>query len=202
MQARIEEFTTKYELGEDGTKEMLEIFNRSLLDIGEGILKVSKIKPLDTKLKQTDNNSEMKWASKKAGEYATENGLELEDFIDSGLTKISKLEVDKKVRDKAKIKASPNRVIKESPKRTNKKTVPCNGLTKKGDNCTGVGTHQPDGAKKNYCFRHAEFYKQFECSSDSSDNDEEKETNNTEKQETNNTEKQETDKEDELTEEF
>jgi hypothetical protein len=172
MQARIEEFTTKYDIGDDGMKEMLEIFNRSLLDIGEGILKVSKTKPLEIKVKLSDEG-DLRWASKKAGEYANENGIELGDFADSGFTKVSKLEVDKKVREKAKMKASPTKTIKESPKRTNKKTVMCSGLTKKGESCTRPGTTKPDGAKQSYCFRHAEDFKQFECSSDSSDDEEE-----------------------------
>ena len=169
MESRIEEFTTKYNIDEDGMKEMLNIFNTSLLDIGNGILKISKSsKDKIVNDKQIDTG-EMKWASKKAGEYAKENGIELNDFKDSGSLKITKADVDKRVRVNAKVKASPGQTPTVTPKKTNKVTVLCSGLTQKGEPCGKAGTHKPDGAKNNYCFRHAEDFKTFECSSDSSD---------------------------------
>ena len=127
--------------------------------------------------------------------------IEISDFENSGLVKISKLEVDKMVREKAKLKNSPNKVLKESPKRTNKKFVICSGLTKKGESCTRPGTNKPDGAKQFYCFRHAEDFKEFECSSDSSDSDEEVEKIEEKKEKVEKVEKVDTDTDDELSEE-
>ena len=51
--------------------------------------------------------------------------------------------------------------------------VICSGINKKGEACKSVGTIKPEGAKKKYCFRHAEDFKSFECDSDSSENEEE-----------------------------
>ena len=50
--------------------------------------------------------------------------------------------------------------------------VICSGINKKGEACKSVGTIKPEGAKKKYCFRHAEDFRSFECDSDSSDEEE------------------------------
>ncbi len=64
--------------------------------------------------------------------------------------------------------------------KVSKEKVICSGINKKGEACKGVGTIKPEGAKKKYCFRHAEDYKSFECESDSSnsENEEEETTKN------------------------
>ena len=56
-----------------------------------------------------------------------------------------------------------------------KKRVICSGINKKGEACKSIGTIRPNGAKKHYCFRHAEDYRSFECDSDSSDEEKEEE---------------------------
>jgi hypothetical protein len=43
----------------------------------------------------------------------------------------------------------------------------CNGITKDGNPCNLNATKNPDGSKKCYCFRHAIDWKQYEVSSDS-----------------------------------
>ena len=51
----------------------------------------------------------------------------------------------------------------------------CSGINKKGECCKSTGTLNPNGAKKKYCFRHAEDWRSYECDSDSSDEEEEEE---------------------------
>ena len=42
-------------------------------------------------------------------------------------------------------------------------------MTKKGEKCSKSGTHKPNESKFMYCFNHAESWKDYEISSDSSD---------------------------------
>ena len=162
MESVLSEYYRTYSIPERGQKELIEIFNRSLMEISEGILKERKSE-IRSKIKEEDK----RFASKKAEEYAIENELSLSDFEKD---KISKKDVDEKIKERTKLKLSPNREIENKTKKNNKETkVICSGLTKKGEPCTRVGTHQPSGSKKHYCFRHSEDWKSFECDSDSSD---------------------------------
>ena len=157
----------KYSIPSEGRKELIEIFNKSLMEISEGILKTRKDK-------KKEIVKEKKYASKKAEDYAIENDLSLSDFEKE---KISKKDVDEKIKERTKLKLSPNRQIEnKSPKKKETKVI-CSGLTKKGEPCTRAGTHHPDGSKKHYCFRHSEDWKAFECDSDSS-NDSDDESDN------------------------
>ena len=76
--------------------------------------------------------------------------------------------LNKKTEEKNENKDSSKKNEKEKVKR---EKVICSGINKKGECCKSVGTIQPEGAKKKYCFRHAEDFRSFECDSDSSDED-------------------------------
>ncbi len=177
-------------IDEDGKKEMLEILNRSLIMISHGILETKSTKEIKTN--ETQKGKEIgkitegarKFKSKKAEEYAEEHNLTLDDF---NIAEVSKKDVENKVRDMTKIrKDTGTSITSKSSKPTmsssasaetevkkSKAKVICSGINKKGEACKSVGTIQPDGAKKKYCFRHAEDFRSFECESDSSDEEEE-----------------------------
>ena len=165
MSGMMKDFIEKNKIDEEGQKELIELFNRSLIEISSKILE-----KYDSKEKKVSkiNDINKKFASKKAEEYAYENNLTIEDFE---IEKISKKDVEEKVRKITKEKASINPTIERTKKIEHK--VLCCGLTKKGEQCTRAGTLKPKGAKKMYCFRHADEWNTFECDSDSSDEDEE-----------------------------
>jgi len=185
MMSKIEEFVSRNGMSEDVKREMLEILNESLLEISRGIMNESKVNKVNKEkgLKNSTEESNKRYKSKKAEEYAEEHGLTLEDF---DINEISKKDVETKVREMTKNKnekvitttskttsdeGSSSKINKSETKR---EKVICSGINKKGEACKSVGTIKPDGAKKKYCFRHAEDFRSFECDSDSSD-DEEKE---------------------------
>jgi len=171
-------------MSEDVKREMLEILNESLLEISRGIMNESKEVNVKEGKKEKVKNVEKRYKSKKAEEYAEEHGLSLEDFE---MNEISKKDVETKVREMTKNKKekvittrSKTNTDEESSSKNNKSEVKrekviCSGINKKGEACKSVGTIKPEGAKKKYCFRHAEDFKSFECDTDSSD-DEEKES--------------------------
>jgi len=181
---KIEEFVTRNGMSEDVKREMLEILNESLLEISRGIMNESKEVNVKEGKKEKVKNVEKRYKSKKAEEYAEEHGLSLEDFE---MNEISKKDVETKVREMTKNKKekvittrSKTNTDEESSSKNNKSEVKrekviCSGINKKGEACKSVGTIKPEGAKKKYCFRHAEDFKSFECDTDSSD-DEEKES--------------------------
>ena len=184
MMLKIEEFVTRNGMSEDVKREMLEILNESLLEISRGIMNESREVNVKEGKKEKVKNVEKRYKSKKAEEYAEEHGLSLEDFE---MNEISKKDVETKVREMTKNKKekvittrSKTNTDEESSSKNNKSEVKrekviCSGINKKGEACKSVGTIQPEGAKKKYCFRHAEDFKSFECDTDSSD-DEEKES--------------------------
>ena len=103
-----------------------------------------------------------------------EHGIEIEEF---DMMEISKKDVDNLIREKTK---SSKEVKVEKKEVKNKEVVKkerviCSGINKKGEACKSTGTICPEGAKKRYCFRHAEDWKSFECESDSSDEEEKEE---------------------------
>ena len=172
MSEIMKEFSVRYELGESSEKELIEMFNKSLIEVSQRILEKYDVKS-ETKVIKSKGTGSKKFASKKAEEYAYENGLSLDDFNQE---KISKKDVEEKVRKETKEKTNlttntPNSSTNSSSKKIERKVLCC-GLTKKGDQCTRAGTLKPNGAKKMYCFRHADEWNTFECDSDSSDEEE------------------------------
>ena len=183
MMSKIEEFVTRNGMSSEVKREMLEILNESLLEISRGIMNESKVKnekleKLEKLEKKVKEESKKRYKSKKAEEYAEEHGIRLEDF---DINEISKKDVETKVREMTKNKKE--KVItttsneecssKNNKSETKREKVICSGINKKGEACKSVGTIKPEGAKKRYCFRHAEDFRSFECDSDSSDEEEE-----------------------------
>ena len=103
------------------------------------------------------------------------------------MNEISKKDVETKVREMTKnnkekviTTTSKSNSDEGSSSKNNKSEIKrekviCSGINKKGEACKSVGTIQPEGAKKKYCFRHAEDFRSFECDSDSSDDEKESE---------------------------
>jgi len=181
MIEKIENFVKRNGMGECEKREMLEILNESLLEISRGILEKEKVeKEVKVEVKEKVKG-EKRYKSKKAEEYAYEHGISLEDF---SINEVSKKDVEIKVREITKDKNNGIDILnkKSEEKDSNKKNekekvkrekVICSGINKKGECCKSVGTIQPEGAKKKYCFRHAEDFRSFECESDSSDEENE-----------------------------
>jgi hypothetical protein len=226
MMSKIEEFVERNGMSESTKSEMLEILNESLLEISRGIMENNRVKVKVDKfgacVEKLSGCVERRYKSKKAEEYAKEHGLSLEEFE---MKEVSKKDVEVKVREIAKNKKEniSNKIgsrITNEKKEENvrnvrnvrnvgvikRERVICSGINKKGEACRSVGTIRPEGAKKTYCFRHAEDFKAFECDSDSSDEDiEEKEEDkvdaNAEKEEKEEEEKEKEEKEEEEKEE-
>jgi len=182
MMLKVEEFVKRNSMSEREKEELLEILNESLLEISRVIMENSKVKE-----KKEVEKSSKRYKSKKAEEYAEEHGLRLEDFE---MNEISKKDVETKVREMTKEKKEKvgtstfekkksSSELEEGSKDVKREKVICSGINKKGEACKSVGTIKPEGAKKKYCFRHAEDFKSFECDTDSSD-DEEEECKNSE----------------------
>ena len=186
MMSEIEEYVIKYEVGESGKEELIRILNKSILEISRGILESREVKEeLKVKIKKSESQ---RYKSKKAEEYALEHGIRMEEFE---MLEISKKDVEEKVREMTKSEGSGSGSGSKSKKGSKKESknendeekkeiikrerVICSGINKKGEGCKSVGTICPEGAKKKYCFRHAEDFRSFECDSDSSDEEEEKE---------------------------
>jgi len=171
--SKIEDFVKRNEMSESSKREMLEILNESLLEISEGIMREGIMREVKVERKVLGNVKEKRYKSKKAEEYAEEHGIRMEEFE---MLEISKKDVENKVREMTKNKKEIRSEVKkeEVKKEIKREKVICAGINKKGEACKSVGTIRPEGAKKKYCFRHAEDYRSFECDSDSSENEEEK----------------------------
>ena len=176
MMFRVDEFVTKYNLEDEGKEELLKMLNESLSVISMEILKNVKVNGNTNKMDKVEGKKRFK--SRKAEEYANEHGIEIDEF---DMLEISKKDVENKIRERTKIKTNTSQIKndevekkeKSEVKKVSKERVICCGINKKGEACKSTGTIQPPGAKKKYCFRHAEDFRSFECDSDSSDEEEE-----------------------------
>ena len=171
MEERLSSIFSKYNIEENDQREIIGIFNKSLIEISETILRDNKPQKKDTKTK------DKRFASKKAQEYAEENEIYENMFEED---KITKKMVDDKIKEISRTKTDKQEINVKTEKidKSKKEKVRCCGITKQGEPCKSVGTEQPDGAKKRYCMRHFEDWKTYECDSDSSDDDDESDKNN------------------------
>ena len=175
MMSRMNEFALKYSIDEEGKREMLKMLNESLSMIGEGILRSVKVKNSnEIKEKKEKLEGVKRYKSRKAEEYAEEHGIEIREFE---MLEISKKDVENLIRSKTKKETEKESKVSKSEKKEviKKERVICSGISKKGESCKSTGTISPEGAKKKYCFRHAEDWKSFECESDSSESEKEEE---------------------------
>ena len=98
MSEIMKEFSVRYELGEEGEKELIDMFNKSLLEVSQRILEKydGKSESSVPKIKSRVTGVNKKFASKKAEEYAHENNLSLDHFeisIDD-MTSISNIAIN------------------------------------------------------------------------------------------------------------
>tara|TARA_B100001093_G_scaffold101176_1_gene93350 strand:+ start:4506 stop:5081 length:576 start_codon:yes stop_codon:yes gene_type:complete len=173
LERKIERYIEKYSLEEEGKEELVRLLNEALIEISRTILSEHKVVE---KVEKVEKKNRM-CKSKKAENYAEEHGLSLEDFE---MKEVSKKDVENKVRDITKnhsLVKNKEENVKENVKENviSMQRVICSGINKKGEACKSIGTIRPNGAKKHYCFRHAEDYRSFECDSDSSDEEKEEE---------------------------
>ena len=180
MNTSVDTFVNKWQLGEEGKVELIQLLNESLIAISTSILENNSVKVDKIKLEKVEKTTKGKksddiqrFASKKAEDFANDNDIDISEFT---MMKISKKDVEEKIREKTK----DNKTIQADNKKpttqtSTKSKVICSGITKKGEICNRPGTNKPNGARKNYCFRHCEDWKAFECESDSSNSDNEEE---------------------------
>ena len=167
MESRLEYIFRKYNIVEEDQIEIIGIFNKSLIEISEGILEKGKKTIVKDK-------GEKRWASKKAEEYAEENGLSLEEF--TGI-KITKKEIEEKVKNRARESKETKISTKVNVEKSEKKCM-CSGITNKGESCNKIGVEQPEGSKKKYCVKHSVDWRTYECDTDSSESEGEMEKQN------------------------
>ncbi len=171
LDAKFNNFKTKYDLGDEAMAEMLSIFNDSFIELAHKLLSSNDIPVPKTtpRSKSKTTPSTKKWATKIAAEYAAENDLTLDDFDKE---KITKKDIDELI--KASTGSTKKKAIQKldttPPVEKKKEIIPkekCCGITKSGEPCNRPGTEKPDGSSKCFCFRHAMDWKMYEVSSDS-----------------------------------
>ena len=193
MAAAITKFCEKHGLTSSQENELKSIFIDLLLDrctvqtnnmkIEEDIPKPMEIEkpkqtipipaPVPASIGKKPVVSSKKFATVKTEEYATENGLCLDDFDIDG--KISKTDVIQLIKKRTKNSEASSSGTKKQKVNVDKQ--PCHALTKTGDNCkTRAKSEKPEGATFHYCPKHFDNWKVFEETSDTEvESDEEEE---------------------------
>jgi hypothetical protein len=173
--------------------------NKELKPTADSVKKESKPKVETKKEPRTESKGDSikKWASKIAEEFASENNLTLDDFPDD-CGKITKKSIEQLVKSKnntttkfTKTKSSDTKTddtkkddtktgnTKSSDTKTIKESkLMCSGIKKDGTPCSRNGTDTPEGSKKSYCWRCAIEWKNYELSSDSSEEESEEFSDN------------------------
>lgn len=160
IEIKFNSFKEKYSLDDDAIKDLLIIFNETFIELAHKILSSKEISPQEIK-KYPNNPFNKKWATKIAAEYASDNGISLEEFDKEKVTKKDIDEFIKNRNNKALISEDNKKNIKTKIK------CKCNGINKSGEPCNQNGTTKPEGSDKFYCFRHSIDWKNYEISSDS-----------------------------------
>jgi uncharacterized DUF497 family protein len=166
MENRLEYIFEKYNIVEEDQREIIEIFNKSLIEISDGILGNKN------KVKKEKEKGEKRWASKKASEYAEENGVSLEEV--EGI-KITKKEIEEYVKQRVREGKETKISTKVNTEKSEKRCM-CSGITNKGEACNKVGVEKPEGAKRKYCVKHSVDWRTYECDTDSSESEVETES--------------------------
>lgn len=155
MTSNLANFITKYNIDTEGEEELILLLNESLKNIN---LESTQLKKTKTETK--DKNSQ-RYKSRKAEEFAKEHGLNIEDFEE---IEISKKDVERKIKERTQESLQETKMMKpvDTIKNLKKERVICSGLNKRGEACKAVGTVKPEGAKRMYCYRHAEDFALYE----------------------------------------
>jgi len=201
LELKFIEFKNKYDLSDDALEEVKSLFNEAFITVANSILtnkelkvetvkKESKSKVETKKEPKTEikGDSIKKWASKIAEEFASENNLTLDDFPDD-CGKISKKSIEQLVKSKNNTTTKFTKTKTEDSKIGNTKSsdakgkskeskLMCSGIKKDGTPCSRNGTDTPEGSKKSYCWRCAIEWKNYEVSSDSSEEESEEFSDN------------------------
>jgi hypothetical protein len=194
LEIKFIEFKQKYDLSDDALEEVKNLFNEAFIAVANSILtnkelKVETVKKepkVETKKEpktETKGDSIKKWASKIAEEFASENNLTLDDFPDD-CGKITKKSIEQLVKSKntttkftktktVDTKSGDTKSADTKTKSTKESKLMCSGIKKDGTPCSRNGTDTPDGSKKSYCWRCAIEWKNYEVSSDSSEEESE-----------------------------
>jgi hypothetical protein len=200
LELKFIEFKQKYDLSDDALEEVKSLFNEAFIAVANSILTNKELKSTAESVKkepkkelkteskkelktETKGESIKKWASKIAEEFASENNLTLDDFPDD-CGKITKKSIEQLVKSKnntttkfTKTKTVDTKSVDTGGKSKESKLM-CSGIKKDGTPCSRNGTDTPDGSKKSYCWRCAIEWKNYEVSSDSSEEESEEFSDN------------------------
>ena len=200
LELKFIEFKNKYDLSDDALEEVKNLFNEAFVAVANSILtnkesfkKASKEETFKKEPKtETKSETVKKWASKIAEEFASENNLTLDDFPnDCG--KITKKSIEQLVKSKnntttkftktksVETKSSDTKSVDTKPEtkgKSKESKLMCSGIKKDGTPCSRNGTDTPEGSKKSYCWRCAIEWKNYEVSSDSSEEESEEFSDN------------------------
>jgi hypothetical protein len=202
LELKFIEFKQKYDLSDDALEEVKSLFNEAFIAVANSILTNKELKVETKKEPKTETKKEpktekgesvKKWASIKAEEFASENNLTLDDFPNV-CGKITKATIEKLVKSKNNTTTKFTKTKTEDTKTEDTKTgntkssdtkgkskeskLMCSGIKKDGTPCSRNGTDTPEGSKKSYCWRCAIEWKNYELSSDSSEEESEEFSDN------------------------
>jgi hypothetical protein len=133
-------------------------------DVEKYVKSKTGVKSKKSKNHPDGNNSVSKPKITSKTDVETEAETDNETKEHKSYNKKTKSKTD--VETEAETDTEPKKIVS---KKENKSMVKekCNGITKDGNPCNLNATKNPDGSKKCYCFRHAIDWKQYEVSSDS-----------------------------------
>jgi hypothetical protein len=207
LELKFIEFKNKYDLSDDALEEVKGLFNEAFIAVANSILTNKELKPMAESVKKepkTESKKEpkaeakgdsiKKWASKIAEEFASENNLTLDDFPDD-CGKITKKSIEQLIKSKnntttkftktktvdtksENTKSADTKSADTKTKSTKESKLMCSGIKKDGTPCSRNGTDTPEGSKKSYCWRCAIEWKNYEVSSDSSEEESEEFSDN------------------------
>jgi hypothetical protein len=202
LELKFIEFKQKYDLSDDALEEVKSLFNEAFIAVANSILTNKELKPTTESVKkepkaeskkepkaEAKGDSIKKWASKIAEEFASENNLTLDDFPDD-CGKITKKSIEQLIKSKnntttkftktksVDTKSADTKSADTKTKSTKESKLMCSGIKKDGTPCSRNGTDTPDGSKKSYCWRCAIEWKNYEVSSDSSEEESEEFSDN------------------------
>ena len=179
LDMKFQDFKNKHDLNDEAMAEMLSMFNDSFIDLAHKLLANTSTSStsVSTSVSAKKNGASIKindgtpkkWATKIAGEYASENNLTLDNFDKE---KITKKDIDEYLKNNSIPKKQTPKLITDvcteikKPKESSTKEK-CKGITKTGEPCNRPGTDKPETSKNFFCFRHAMDWKNYEVSSDS-----------------------------------
>ena len=106
---KLKKFVTENDLSVEKTQELVQLFNESLVEIGEYIINSTDNKHQNAKslptAKRITNTINQKWASKVAQAFAEEKELTLDDF--PGIEKVTKAHMLEYIKNQPRTNKSP-----------------------------------------------------------------------------------------------